>query len=375
MSKNTVAEILSIKRSLGDIVRERLKLELESFLEPEISEEYFRLAIERIKRDLGLKNTYDTLNIDVNRGVISLHLMLALINLIEDSSIREKILDREIESMRRFFERLNDVERESTLIELANSLGLNILRSREEDQLIVYSAYSKNRVKTKIYGVKIRLLDFLRILAQLKLYEKHDLKRLPVKNGFVYIALIDFKSRDTTLLEILLDIVRYIMKELSKNYGDYVALKSVKRYSEEISKIVGEAKREFIDLYTRNMIRVIESISKLEPSLDKTLFPKCINIIIEKISRNEDLDEREVYLLSTFLAYTGIPIEEIGSELSERYGYLTNIIARIRDLSSRGVYYFPPSCAYIKRIMKIEDDECVYRNPLQAYRRRLLNRQ
>ncbi|MEL9929426.1 MAG: hypothetical protein QXJ51_00725 [Sulfolobales archaeon] len=374
-------EILSLKKLLGNIVAEKLKIGLESFLDPEISGKYFRLAIERLKRDLGLNNNYTGVSIGSIDSIISLHILLIILNMIQDHSLRERIIDREIEYMRRTLERNSDLNREILLREIAPDLGLQINHVKTDEhsqsrQRIIYISFSerKDRLKptTRLYSFEMRVLDFIKIISTLKIVDKYDLKKIPVKNGYIYLPSIDLRG-GISLSELILDIARYRMKELLRIYEELRELPQVKAYESEISKIVDLAKREATDLYTRNIIRIIESLNKAPASrrsLD--IIPECIKTLIEKTHRNEELNDVEVYLLASFLAYTGLDLEIIRSLISEKHGYLMSIITRIRDLRSRNIYYIPPSCNYIRKIMGIKDDSCTYRNPLQAYRRMII---
>jgi DNA primase large subunit len=374
---NELLELFSLTEDLEDILRKRLGLGIEDFLLSDVAKRYFEYCFDILRSHISPKAQVFARrsSLDIDRFIIP-HLILLLIGSIEDTNIRNTIIERELNRLFNIFSLFTpSASRDDTiryLIDLANKIDLGVERC--DKQLVIYEAIDKKgKLRVDIYDVKVNILSFLRILSRYKLSEKYDLTKYPISKGYIYLRVFDEDPEKPSLYALLKDIFRERMKELAKSYSvfrDHQIIKEFIAKLEELKTEYSKTKKNFEILRLLSRVRVIEKYS-IEWS--EELFPECIKKTLSKLRAGEDLSNDELYLLSSFLAYSNISIDEIRENIPEEQSFLIEIIRRIRDRFNEEIYYPPPPCAYIKKYMGIEDNECSSKDPLGEYIKRVKN--
>ncbi len=368
-------ELYSLTEDLEKILRKRFGLSIEDFLSSEVSKRYLDYCLEIIKTYMLLSGETSSLkrSSDIDRFIVP-HLILVLTGSFEETDFRNMIIERELSRILSILRSLRirggkEILNEY-LIDLANRIGLEAKLS--DKQIVVYRSVDKRgKLRVDIYDVKIDLFNYLRILAHYRLSEKYDLGKQPVLGGFVYIKIHEDDPDKTSLLNILRDIFRERMRELAKAYSVYKDHPIVKEYVSRIVELRNEYIKRRSDLSIIRLRNRIEILKKYSAGWREELFPECIRRLLDKLRGDEKLSGEELYLLSTFLAYSNISIDEITENIPEERFFLLNIIKRIRESFNEEIYYPPPPCVYIKKIMRIEDSECSSKDPLGEYVRKL----
>ena len=365
-------EIYFLSEDLEEILRKRFGIDLERFLESEISKKHLEYALNRVIEDLFPEKRVIEREELPDKEIV-LHLVLLGVSGLDDNDLRNTIIEREVDRLMRHIYSTRDLdEARSYLIELANIFNLRVRLC--EKQLVIYrSVDKKGKIKTDIYDAKIDLIDYIRFLASHRLHERYPLEKLPVSGGFVYIKLLG-EETEITLLSVLREIIREKMRELVKRYSVYRDNIVLKEFVSRIMSIRSEFYDKRKSLQIMRIARKIEIIKRHSLEWDEALFPQCVRTVINRLREGSEVRGEEIYLLATFLAYTSISLEDLRENIPETHRYLINIITRIRDRSREGVYYPPPPCSYIKKVMGLVDEECSYRDPLTALMKRILER-
>jgi DNA primase large subunit len=369
----TLLEIKSLNKDIDEIVREKIGLNLDSFLDPEISRSLFEKTLKRIYSNVGLEHL-DLDKLDDFDRIMTFHLMMIFINLLEDQSIKEKIIEKEINKISQTLQKLLERKEIKTIIELAKSLDIEASLI-EKPQIIYIAIDDRYRTRVIVNEVKIDFLNFVNIIKILKTQnvEKYDLMNLSVSKGYVYMPL--YSDNDyPSLYSLLTDLVKIKIKDKIKRYSYLIETLVLEDYRKRLKELEEKVRGVKKDLYIRSMVKIVKKIESLEVSEREDLFPKCIKNIIEKIKNYEEFRPEELYLLTVFLAYAKISEENISKIFGENHKHLNlikNIVKRINEHKNREIYYPIPSCSYIKNVLKIVDEECEYKNPLRHYLRLL----
>ncbi|MGC9149194.1 MAG: hypothetical protein ACP5GI_07125 [Sulfolobales archaeon] len=375
--ESELLELFSLTEDLEDVLRKRLGLGIEDFLLSDVAKRYFEYCFDILRSHISPKAQLIARrgSLDIDRFIIP-HLILVLIGSIEDNDIRNMVIERELNRLFSIFRSsIPSVSKETAskyLIDLANRIDLGVEIC--DKQLVIYEAIDKKgKLKVNIYNVKIGLLNYLRILSRYKLGEKYDLSRYPISKGYVYLRILDEDPEKASLYALLKDIFRERMKELAKSYSVFKDHQIIKEFVAKFEELRTEYSKTKKDLETLRLLNRIRIIEKYPIEWSEELFPECIKKTLSKLRAGEDLSNEELYLLTSFLAYSNISINEIRENIPEEQSFLIEIIRRIRDRFNEEIYYPPPPCAYIKKYMGIEDNECSSKDPLGEYIKRIKN--
>ncbi len=375
--ESELLELFSLTEDLEDVLRKRLGLGIEDFLFSDIAKRYFEYCLDILRSHISPKAQMLTRrgSSDIDRFIMP-HIMLILIGSIEDTDIRNTIIERELNRLFNVFRIIApSASRDAAikyLIDLANKIDLEVERC--DKQLVIYEAIDKKgRLRVDIFDVKVNILSYLRILSRYKLSEKYDLTRYPIFKGYIYLRVFDEDPEKLSLYALLRDIFRERMKELAKSYSVFRDHQIVKEFITKLEELKTEYSKTKKDLEILRLLSRVRIIEKYSIEWSEELFPECIKKTLSKLRAGEDLSNDELYLLSSFLAYSNISINEIRENIPEEQSFLIEIIRRIRDRFNEEIYYPPPPCAYIKKYMGIEDNECSSKDPLGEYIKRIKN--
>lgn len=295
---------------------------------PELSNDIvtiFKLSIE--KKESGIELKHDKYNLDL---YYMLRIILAALN--------DIVLDNHVSN---FFSKIYFDILEKTpnkqIYDLCKLLGINCNLKDNKD----FSAFT------------IHFIDYMDLIKHFN-NPRYNLVNQYLDKGFVILEHHD-------LIRLLQERIRNEI--LPKRIGSMVKLLNIIKEVKEINNILNE----ILDIQKQN------SYTPSETNYHSTFSP-CIQFILEKAKKGENLNHSERLLIAFFYSNAGFSIEETidvfrtmpdFNEKKTRY-----YVEQSRGLKGNGIKYKMYSCNKIKTFGLCKSD-CNIPNPLFNYKREL----